>query len=464
MRHAPAQDPPNAWTRRVVTLEPKTAGIHIWTNALYDRVPELRDAAAGVVNLFVSSGSHALTINENADPDVRSDLANALAHIVPSHPAARAALVGASLDVPVLGGRLALGTWQGLYLIAPEPGPVRVVVTLVRTAVRGDRQRTWSLPAYPRGCHLVPPDTFCEFLAPREERDEPVGTPNNALLFSLLQHTSASLTVNENADPDVRSDLSAALDRIAPEAWNRPNASGVVFAHVDEGDDDMPAHVKATLCGPGLVLPLAPDPLGKGGFAADAGTWQGPYLCEHRNAGGARRVASAAVVATRGGRATVALPGRGRGCHEVTAEIEAAVRSLWGDDGGDDEDDADASRADADDASVGWANVFLRHTSASLVAASRDGGERLAPALDAVAPERWHAELFAHTLEGPDDMCGHVKSTLAGVSVTVPVRDGRLVLGGGEAGGGEDEAVGLWLCEHRNGRFRREVTVTVQRA
>jgi thiamine phosphate synthase YjbQ (UPF0047 family) len=178
-------------------------------------------------------------------------------------------------------------------------------------------------------------------------------------------------------------------------------------------------------------------------------------------------VASAAVVATRGGRATVALPGRGRGCHEVTAEIESAVRSLWG--GGDDEDDAsraddDASRADADDASVGWANVFLRHTSASLVAASRDGGERLAPALDAVAPERWHAELFAHTLEGPDDMCGHVKSTLAGVSVTVPVRDGRLVLGGGEVGGGEEEAVGLWLCEHRNGRFRREVTVTVQRA
>ena len=176
MRHAPAQDPPNAWTRRVVTLEPKTAGIHIWTNALYDRVPELRDAAAGVVNLFVSSGSHALTINENADPDVRSDLANALAHIVPSHPAARAALVGASLDVPVLGGRLALGTWQGLYLIAPEPGPVRVVVTLVRTAVRGDRQRTWSLPAYPRGCHLVPPDTFCEFLAPREERGAPHAT------------------------------------------------------------------------------------------------------------------------------------------------------------------------------------------------------------------------------------------------------------------------------------------------
>ena len=88
----------------------------------------------------------------------------------------------------------------------------------------------------------------------------------------------------------------------------------------------------------------------------------------------------------------------------------------------------------------------------------------MAPALDAVAPERWHAELFAHTLEGPDDMCGHVKSTLAGVSVTVPVRDGRLVLGGGEARGGEDEAVGLWLCEHRNGRFRREVTVTVQRA
>jgi secondary thiamine-phosphate synthase enzyme len=89
------------------------------------------------------------------------------------------------------------------------------------------------------------------------------------LLHVFLQHTSASLTINENADPDVRIDMETSFNRLVPE--NQP------FVHTIEGPDDMPAHVKSSLLGSSLVLPIS-----RGSLAL--GTWQGIYLCEHRNA------------------------------------------------------------------------------------------------------------------------------------------------------------------------------------
>jgi secondary thiamine-phosphate synthase enzyme len=91
----------------------------------------------------------------------------------------------------------------------------------------------------------------------------------------FLLHTSASLTLNENADPDVRVDMETALNRIVPE-----NQS---FVHTIEGPDDMPAHVKASLMGASLSIPIRNGQLA-------LGTWQGIYLCEHRNRGGSRRL------------------------------------------------------------------------------------------------------------------------------------------------------------------------------
>jgi secondary thiamine-phosphate synthase enzyme len=91
----------------------------------------------------------------------------------------------------------------------------------------------------------------------------------------LLQHTSASLTLNENASPDVRQDLRTWLDTVVPERFP--------WTHTLEGADDMPAHVKASLTGPELTLPV------RDGRIA-LGTWQGIYLCEHRDRGGARSV------------------------------------------------------------------------------------------------------------------------------------------------------------------------------
>jgi secondary thiamine-phosphate synthase enzyme len=90
----------------------------------------------------------------------------------------------------------------------------------------------------------------------------------------FLRHTSASLTLNENASPDVRRDFRAWFDRAVPDGAD-------YFEHTLEGDDDMPAHIKTTLTGVSLLLPVS------GGRLA-LGTWQGVYLCEHRDNGGSR--------------------------------------------------------------------------------------------------------------------------------------------------------------------------------
>ncbi|HMP07548.1 MAG TPA: secondary thiamine-phosphate synthase enzyme YjbQ [Lacipirellulaceae bacterium] len=95
------------------------------------------------------------------------------------------------------------------------------------------------------------------------------------LLHVFIQHTSASLTINENADPDVQVDLESSFSAIAPE--------GFPYVHTCEGPDDMPAHVKASLLGAGLTIPISQGRL-------CLGTWQGVYLCEHRNHGGPRRL------------------------------------------------------------------------------------------------------------------------------------------------------------------------------
>ena len=105
--------------------------------------------------------------------------------------------------------------------------------------------------------------------------------PEVGLLHLFIKHTSAALTINENADPDVRNDFASFFDRIVPDG-------APYFRHVDEGDDDMSAHIKASLLGASLTIPI------KGG-RPDLGTWQGIYLCEFRNDGGSRRITATIV-------------------------------------------------------------------------------------------------------------------------------------------------------------------------
>jgi secondary thiamine-phosphate synthase enzyme len=128
-------------------------------------------------------------------------------------------------------------------------------------------QKVIELPSLSRGCHLV--THSIEEQLP-ELRQLQVG-----LLHLFLQHTSASLAINENADPDVRTDMETGLNRIVPQS--QP------FIHTIEGPDDMPAHIKSALLGVSVTIPIAS---GKLAF----GTWQGVYLCEHREHGGRRRI------------------------------------------------------------------------------------------------------------------------------------------------------------------------------
>ena len=129
-------------------------------------------------------------------------------------------------------------------------------------------QKEITLAPKPRGFHLVTREILQ--LVP-ELSQYRVGI---AHLF--IQHTSASLGINENADPTVRSDMEAYFNEAVPE--NAP-----YFRHTMEGPDDMPAHIKASMIGSAVMVPVA-------GGRLRLGTWQGVYLCEHRNRGGSRRL------------------------------------------------------------------------------------------------------------------------------------------------------------------------------
>jgi secondary thiamine-phosphate synthase enzyme len=127
-------------------------------------------------------------------------------------------------------------------------------------------QREISLEPRPRGFHLV----TREIVGALPE----LGNVAIGLLHLLIQHTSASLALNENASPDVRRDFEAYFNAVVPE-------DAPFWTHTLEGADDMPAHIKASLLGPTLTLPISQGKLA-------LGTWQGIYLCEHRDRGGER--------------------------------------------------------------------------------------------------------------------------------------------------------------------------------
>ncbi|MBN1528115.1 MAG: YjbQ family protein [Thermoleophilaceae bacterium] len=129
-------------------------------------------------------------------------------------------------------------------------------------------QRQIDLEARPRGFHLVTSEVVS---AVPELASIAVG-----VMLVFIQHTSASLTLNENASPDVRRDFAAWFDRAVPDG-------APYFSHTLEGPDDMPAHIKSALTGSSLTLPV------RDGRPA-LGTWQGIYLCEHRDGGGRRRL------------------------------------------------------------------------------------------------------------------------------------------------------------------------------
>lgn len=128
------------------------------------------------------------------------------------------------------------------------------------------QQVKFQLPAFPRGFHLI--TSLVETQLPQ--------LPPQGILHLFILHTSAGLTINENADPDVRTDFESIFNDLVPE--NLP-----YLTHTMEGPDDMPAHIKTALVGTSVQIPISDGQL-------CLGTWQGIYLCEFRNHGGARNL------------------------------------------------------------------------------------------------------------------------------------------------------------------------------
>lgn len=123
-----------------------------------------------------------------------------------------------------------------------------------------------QLPHYNRGFHLVTRDIVSHLPE----------LPENGLLFLFIKHTSAALTLNENADPSVRHDFNTFFNKLVPDGAS-------YFTHTLEGDDDMSAHIKASLLGSSVTIPIKNHRL-------NLGTWQGIYLCEFRDGGDSRRL------------------------------------------------------------------------------------------------------------------------------------------------------------------------------
>lgn len=129
-------------------------------------------------------------------------------------------------------------------------------------------QKEIQLPPYSRGFHLITDTIFNQFT---EVKNIKIGQ-----LQIFIKHTSASLTINENADPSVREDFESHMNKMVPE--NMP-----YYIHIYEGPDDMPAHIKTSMLGNSVAIPITN---GK----ANLGIWQGIYLGEHRDYGGSRKL------------------------------------------------------------------------------------------------------------------------------------------------------------------------------
>ena len=128
-------------------------------------------------------------------------------------------------------------------------------------------QRSLRLRPAPRGFHLITRQIV--------DACPEIGSLEVGWMQVFIQHTSASLTINENADPDVRVDFETAMNHAVPET--------LPYVHTLEGPDDMPAHVKSSMMGCSVMVPI-------GNGTLRLGTWQGIYLCEHRDRGGARNL------------------------------------------------------------------------------------------------------------------------------------------------------------------------------
>lgn len=151
--------------------------------------------------------------------------------------------------------------WQTQLILAPRPRGFHIITEEIRQALAGSRDRTQA---------NMPQANIAQENMPQ------TNIPKTGLLHIFIQHTSASLAINESADPSVRRDFEAHFNRMVPEDPS-------LFEHTLEGSDDMTSHLKSSMLGQSVTVPITNGSL-------NLGTWQGIWLCEHRNRGGSRRL------------------------------------------------------------------------------------------------------------------------------------------------------------------------------
>ena len=348
----------------------------------------IRKVGDGFVNLFLRTGESAsLTLNENADPSVRSDLSAAVKTILPGRPAAQAALVGYSVNIPFRSGSLETGTWQGLYLCDWASGGARRTFDIVATVVPGRPTQRITVTPPSRGSHWI---------RPQVEAATAAGTTADApgLCCMLVRHTSASAALAEEGCGG--RELERVLNVLAPERWNDE-----FFTHTYEGDDDMPGHCKSTLVGAALVAPVRGLPAGLG-----------PFLCEHRNCGGwgggGRRTIS---IATAAGKALpqgqpLRVAGLGAGALFARKDIADAV----------------AARCAAAGVRTGIVNVCVGTPRTALVVVSNTlGAAEMGKALVGIVAPKDVRGVSAQAVETG-------VAAVLGRSLTLPVADGHLCI------------------------------------
>lgn len=346
----------------------------------------IRKVGDGFVNLFLRTGESAsLTLNENADPSVRTDLSAAIKTILPGRPSAQAALVGYSVDIPFRGGSLETGTWQGLYLCDWASRGARRTFDIVATVIPGTTKRIT----------ITPPSRGSHWMRPQVESSS--SSSDSSLCCMLVRHTSASAALAEDGENGGK-ELERVLNVLAPERWNDE-----FFTHTYEGDDDMPGHCKSTLVGASLVAPV--------GRGLPAGL--GPFLCEHRNCGGwgggGRRTVSVASVAAGPAGESVRVPGFAGAAYARKAVADAV-----------------AAKCAAAGVRTGVVNVCVITPRTAAVVVPSGGAEGMT------------AEEMRKSLCGvvrPGDVrgvnAGAVETCVAAVlgrSVTLPVADGHLCM------------------------------------
>lgn len=277
---------------------------------IYRALPALKTINRGVLNLFVRGPGVALSVNENCDATVRSDLAQALEHILPQPSKAaadaaadaRALLMSTSLTLPITSGGINFGTWQGVYFARfRRDTPGDLILTLADTGSGAQSQFTFD--ANKRQSHVIGAEVERALSGPFSEQ------PSTLLVHE--KHTSASLSL-------AGIDLEPTMRTVVPEKWNDE-----FFEHTYEGPDDMPGHVKSTLLGCGVVVPLSEG-------RAALGSGQSVMLNEHRDVGGYGVGHSRRIQVTElpvGSRRVIEVaPGDGGGpLVDITASIQGAV-------------------------------------------------------------------------------------------------------------------------------------------